>query len=98
MFLGIYGSTKSGEGCLNQIKVINKISGKSDYEVNFDDTECNAGLLMTPIYMNVQSYRAQDKSNITVHFVGGHMGFSKDYGLSKKLNKYSYINGSMTTN
>lgn len=96
MFIGVYINSNSGTSCMEKIKIINKSKGSVDQEIIFDTVECEAGLLMTPIYMNVEKYSMQDVDNITVHFKDGRMGYSKSYAFNKKYNKYVYIKGSTT--
>lgn len=86
-FAGIY--TKSGAGiCMTKLHVINKKKSKVVQEIGFDDQNCNAGMLMTPIYMNVQKWMEGGKDVISVNFRGGGAGSTEDYGLSPKTGKY----------
>ncbi len=48
----------------------------------------NAGMLVTPIYMNVQKWVEGGKDVISVNFRGGGAGSMEDYGLSPKTGKY----------
>lgn len=97
MFIGVYKNSSSGTSCMEKIVIINKSKGSVDQELTFDKVQCEAGLLMTPIYMNVEKYNMQNIDNITVHFRDSRMGYSKSYAFNKKYNKYIYIKGSMTT-
>ena len=86
-FAGIY--TKSDAGiCMTKLQVINKKKSKVVQEIGFDDPDCNAGMLMTPIYMNVQKWVEGGKDVISVNFRGGGAGSAEDYGLSPKTGKY----------
>ncbi len=90
-FAGIY--TKSNAGfdvgiCMTKLRVIDKKKNKVVQEIGFKDPDCNAGMLMTPIYMNVQKWVEGGKDVISVNFRGGGAGSMEDYGLSPKTGKY----------
>jgi hypothetical protein len=86
-FAGIY--TKSDAGiCMTKLQVINKKKSKVVQEIGFDDPDCNAGMLMTPIYMNVQRWVEGGKDVISVNFRGGGAGYTQDYTFSPKARKY----------
>ncbi|TPI20215.1 hypothetical protein [Mesorhizobium sp. B4-1-1] len=86
-FAGIY--TKSDAGiCMTGLRVINKRKSKAVQEIGFDDPDCNAGMLMTPIYMNVQKWVEGGKDIIAVNFRGGGAGHTEDYAFSPKAKKY----------
>ena len=86
-FAGTY--TKSDAGiCMTRLRVINKKKGKAVQEIGFDDPDCNAGMLMTPIYMNVQKWVEAGKDVISVNFRGGGAGYTEDYAFNSKAKKY----------
>ncbi|WP_149791956.1 hypothetical protein [Mesorhizobium sp. NFR06] len=86
-FAGIY--TKSDAGiCMTKMQVINKKKGKVVQEIGFDDPDCNAGMLMTTIYMNVQKWMEGGKDIISVNFRGGGAGYTEDYVFNSKARKY----------
>ncbi|BCG89074.1 hypothetical protein MesoLj113c_51840 [Mesorhizobium sp. 113-3-9] len=83
-FAGIFTKTDAGI-CMTKLQVISKKTRKAVQSIRFDDDDCNAGMLMTPIYMNVQK---QDEEIIFVNFRGGNGGYTAEYGLSFKTGKY----------
>jgi len=86
-FAGVY--TKSDAGiCMTKMKVIDKKKGKVVQQIGFDDPDCHAGTLMTPIYMNVQKQADKNREIISVNFSGGGAGYSTDYAFSAKAGKY----------
>lgn len=86
-FAGLY--TKSDAGiCMTKLLAIDKRKRKTVQEIGFDDPDCNAGMLMTPIYMNVQKWAEGSKDVISVNFRGGGAGYEQDYTFSRTTNKY----------
>lgn len=86
-FAGLY--TKSDAGiCMTKLQVINKKKSRVVQEIGFDDPDCNAGMVMTPIYMNVQKWVEGGKDVISVNFRGGGAGSTEDYGPSPRTGKY----------
>lgn len=78
MFSGIYEKTASGI-CMTTLRVINKASGKVDQEIGFPDDPCDAGMVMTPIYMNVEKFTETGTVEIAINFRDGGMGHSQSY-------------------
>jgi len=83
-FTGIFTKTDAGI-CMTELQVISKKRKKAVQSIRFDDGDCNAGMLMTPVYMNVQK---QGEEIISVNFRGGNGGYTVEYGLSLKDRKY----------
>ncbi|RAZ90572.1 hypothetical protein DPM33_13805 [Mesorhizobium hawassense] len=83
-FAGIFTKTEAGI-CMTKLQVISKKTKKAVQSIRFDDPDCNAGMLMTPIYMNVQK---QGEEIISVNFRGGGTGYTVEYGFSLKTKKY----------
>ncbi|MER9874166.1 hypothetical protein [Mesorhizobium sp. M0195] len=86
-FARIYAKTDAGI-CMEKLLVISKRSKKVVQEIAFDDEDCDAGMLMTPIYMNVQKQTEKTVEIISVNFRGGGAGCSMDYAFSPKTKKY----------
>jgi len=86
-FAGIFTKTDAGI-CMTKLQVISKRTKKAVQGIRFDDADCNAGMLMTPIYMNVQK---QDEEIISVNFRGGNGGYSIEYGFSLKTGTYRHL-------
>lgn len=86
-FAGIYAKSDAGI-CMTKLRVINKKSKKVGQEIGFDEQDCNAGMLMTPIYMNVQGWVKAGKNIISVNFRDGGAGLTQDYVFSAKAGKY----------
>ncbi|CDX44458.1 conserved exported hypothetical protein [Mesorhizobium sp. ORS 3359] len=82
-FAGIFTKTNAGI-CMTKLQVINKMKKKTVQSIRFDDADCNAGMLMTPIYMNVQKL---GEEIISVNF-RGNGGYSIEYGFSLKTKTY----------
>ena len=82
-FTGIFTKTDAGI-CMAKLQVISKKQRKAVQSIRFDDNDCNAGMLMTPIYMNVQK---QDEEIISVNF-RGNGGYTVEYGFSPKTGTY----------
>lgn len=86
-FAGIY--TKSGDGiCMTKMQVINKKRKKAVQTIKFGGDLCNAGMLMTAIYENVQKSVERGKDIISVSFYDGRAGYEEDYVFSAKAKKY----------
>ena len=85
MIVGRYENTASGI-CLSTVGFINKASGKRDQELHYSDDPCNAGMLMTPIYMNVERWTDSGREILGVNFRDGRAGYSEDfvYDAAKK--------------
>ncbi|WP_201414953.1 hypothetical protein [Mesorhizobium sp. J8] len=83
-FAGIFAKTDAGI-CMTKLQVVSKKEKKAVQSIRFDDPDCNAGMLMTPIYMNVQ---LQDEETISVNFRGGNGGYTVEYGFSPKTGMY----------
>ena len=91
MFSGIY--TKTGSGmCMAKMQIINKTSKKVDQEITFDKGDCNAGMLMTPIYLNVQKFSKKGSDVISVNFRNGGAGYATDYIFDKKAKQFRQKN------
>jgi hypothetical protein len=86
-FAGVYTNTDSGT-CMAKMQVIKKSSRKIVQEIAFDDDGCNAGMLMTSIYANVQKWAERGEDIISVNFRGGGAGYTMDYAFDRKTKKY----------
>lgn len=86
-FAGVYTNTDSGT-CMVKMQVIKKSSRKVVQEIVFDDDGCDAGMLMTSIYDNVQRWAERDKDVISVNFRGGGVGYTMDYVFNRATRKY----------
>ncbi|QPC93653.1 hypothetical protein [Mesorhizobium sp. INR15] len=89
-FSGTYTSTGAGI-CMEKMQVIHKRSGRVAQEIRFKDEDCNAGMLMTPIYENVQKFTEKSSDTISVNFRDGRAGYSMDYVFNKKTKKYQHV-------
>ena len=87
-FAGIYTNTSAGI-CMTKMQVIRKHGAKVVQEITFrDDDVCSAGMLMTPIYMNVEKWIEHGKDVISVNFRGGGAGTTSDYIFDPAARKY----------
>jgi hypothetical protein len=57
-FIGVYEGTESGV-MFKTIKVIDKRTRGVIQEFNPQERDCSFGFIMTPIYMNIQSYKSK---------------------------------------
>jgi len=78
MFVGRYEKTDSGI-CMSSVGIINKPSGKVDQELRFGGDPCDAGMVMTPIYMNVERWDDAGTEIISINFRDGRAGYSENY-------------------
>ena len=87
MFTGVYVSTDAGI-CMQALKITEKASYIVDQEIRFDVDDCNAGMLMTPIYMNVERQADSDGDMLFVNIRDGRAGHSLDYRLNPATLRY----------
>jgi hypothetical protein len=87
MFSGIYEKTASGI-CMTTLRVINKASGVVDQEIRFPDDPCDAGMVVTPIYMNVEKFTETGTVGIAINFRDGGMGYSQAYKFDPLANAF----------
>jgi len=88
MFLGVYAKYDDAI-CMGKMLIVDKATKQTDQEVAFDTADCDAGMVMTPIYLNVQKEREKGTDLISVNFNEGRTGSSKDYAFNTTTNKYS---------
>lgn len=89
-FAGVY--EKSGFlVCMTRLQVIDKKKKKVVQEIRFEGDDCNAGTLMTPIYMNVQKQTERGLDIISVNFGGSGAGYTMDYVFSLRTRKYHQL-------
>jgi hypothetical protein len=88
MFVGVYTKT---DDCIfmEKMRVIDKATQAVDQEIGFDKDDCDAGMVMTPIYMNVEKSGKKDAGPISVDFSGGRMGYTKDYFFNPATKRYA---------
>ncbi|ESX40152.1 hypothetical protein NLY43_04775 [Mesorhizobium sp. C416B] len=86
-FAGVYTKTDNGI-CMTKMQVINKKRQKVVQTIKFGGDLCNAGMLMTPIYFNVQKSVERGKDIISVSFYDGRAGYEEDYVFDRKTRKY----------
>lgn len=84
LFIGIYEKTSAGI-CMTTLRVTNKATRKIDQEIAFPDDPCDAGMLMTPIYLNVEK---GDEDTVFVNYRDGGMGFAKTFGFDAGATRY----------
>lgn len=87
MFAGTYAGTSAGI-CMQKVEIINKGNGKVDQDIAFGDDNCNAGMLMTPIYMNVEKWIDAGAEIISINFRDSRAGYSENYVYDKTSRKY----------
>jgi len=88
MFSGIYANTSSGI-CMGKMQIVNKGSKKVDQELNFGKDDCNAGMLMTPIYLNVEKRTENGADVISISFRNNRAGYATDYIFNRATRQYS---------
>lgn len=87
MFLGIYANAGSGI-CMQKLQVINKSSKDVAQEIVLADNNCGAGMLMTPIYMNVEKDQTKGVEGIGVNFRDGGAGYTINYVFNRKTKRF----------
>lgn len=87
MFAGTYENTSSGI-CMTKVAFINKLSGKTDHELRYGGDPCDAGMVMTPIYLNVQTWIEAGAEIISINFGDGAAGSSEDYVYDDKAKRF----------
>lgn len=87
VFIGLYSQTSSGI-CMTKLRVGNKATGKIEQEIAFPDEPCDAGMLMTPIYLNVE---IGDDEAVLVNFRDGRMGFARSFKFDAGTNKFRQV-------
>jgi hypothetical protein len=87
MFAGYYEKSTSGL-CMSRMTFINKASGKVDQELRYDGDPCDAGMIMTPIYMNVQLWIETGREIVSINFRDGGAGYSEDYVYDSSAKRY----------
>ncbi|TIU78219.1 MAG: hypothetical protein E5W13_12015 [Mesorhizobium sp.] len=89
-FAGVY--EKAGFlACMTKLQVINKKRKKIVQVIRFGGDDCNAGILMTAIYMNVQKQTERNLEVISVNFGGSSSGYTQDYVFSVRTKKYQQL-------
>lgn len=78
MIVGRYEMTEAGV-CMSRVAFVDKRTGKTDQQLEFGGDPCDAGMVMTPIYMNVQIWPRAGGEVISVNFRDGGAGYSEDY-------------------
>ncbi|WP_338525248.1 hypothetical protein NUH87_06295 [Pseudomonas batumici] len=81
MFLGVYGVQAPAETYQEPyvtMKSIKEIEIKTGRLLRTLDTDDMAGLLMTPIYMNVEASVQSNGVNLLIQHGGGRMGYDED--------------------
>jgi hypothetical protein len=86
-FLGDYVLADS-KLCLGSIKVMDKKAKTLVQTMSFDKEDCTAGLVMTPVYMNVQEQTEKGAETVTINFADGRMGSTEDYRFNAKQGRY----------
>ena len=88
MFRGIYTNTSNGL-CMEKVEIVNKSTGHIDQEIAFANDVCNAGMVMTPIYMNIQKWVDAGVDIMSVNFLDNRGGYSEDYAYDKASRNFS---------
>lgn len=84
-FVGTYGKVGSMI-CLIRVAVVDKKTRSEASTLKLDNDDCTAGLMMTPIYMNIED--GSEPDTIMVNYRRGRVGDSKDYKLDPKTGAY----------
>lgn len=89
MFIGVYEDTGSGIS-INRIKVVNKIRKAVIQELNPQKHDCLFGFFMTPIYMNVESYKLKNYEQIVLNCYEPRNGGLAYYLFDKASNSFRF--------
>lgn len=84
MFTGTYENFPSGI-CLSKVEMVRKSTGKVDQTLTYGGEGCTAGMVMTPIYMNIQKWIDGSTAVISVNFKDNAAGFSDDFVYDETL-------------
>ncbi|OOG39143.1 hypothetical protein [Rhodanobacter sp. C05] len=76
LLLGIYESAPDCPASMLHLRLVNIATGHIDNDITLD---CQAGMIMTPIYANVSKSSAPH--SVTVGFAGGKMGSDEDIDI-----------------
>lgn len=87
MLVGRYENTASGV-CMSKLAFVNKQTGKTDQQLQYGGDPCDAGMIMTPIYMNVQIWAQEGKEIVSVNFRDGGAGYEENYAYDAAANKF----------
>ncbi len=87
VFIGTYVKSDT-QVCLAFVTVFDKKSKRPVQKLMFDEKDCTAGLLMTPIYLNLGEPFGNGSNGIEIDFDGGRMGHSEIYIFDAKKNGY----------
>ena len=82
-FLGTYAQTDSGI-CLQTLQLLNKGTGAVDQELDLSADGCNAGMVMTPIYLNVETFEGDDGGIVSVNYRDNGAGYAGDYSVDPR--------------
>ncbi|MFC5741799.1 hypothetical protein [Dyella tabacisoli] len=76
LLLGVYESSKDCLASMRHLRLVNITTGHIDNDIALD---CEAGMIMTPIYANVTP--GETTHSVTVGFQGGRMGHDEDVDI-----------------
>jgi hypothetical protein len=85
---GTYAKTGSGV-CMEKLQIIDKGGRKVVQELAFDKENCNAGMLMTPIYLNVEKQTRNGADVISVSFRDSGAGYATDYIFNRATRRFA---------
>jgi len=77
-FSGNYEKTAFGI-CMTTLRVIDRITGRVNQEIRFKNEACDAGMVMTSIYQNVETFVEDGADIVVVNFKDGGMGYSRSF-------------------
>ena len=92
MFQGVYGQSDLGI-CLQTLQVINKGTGAVDQQFALSEDSCNAGMVMTPIYLNVEIGEGDTGPVVWVNYLDNQGGYAEDYAVDETTGLLSKLAG-----
>ena len=87
-FIGVY-AREADRICLEKIHAVNINTRQVDQSLDFENEDCSAGFLMTPIYMNLSKYiGSKGEELFAIQHRGGGYGYQQEFIYEKKIGKY----------
>jgi hypothetical protein len=87
-YSGIYTNSHAGI-CMTRLDIIDRHTGRIEQTIDLRDPElCNAGMVMTPIYLNVEKDKDGKNEMFYVNHADNRGGHTSDFILNRRTGKY----------
>jgi hypothetical protein len=87
MFVGRYENTSDGV-CMSGVSVVDKASGSVDQVLRADIDTCDAGMLMTQIYRNLERGVEAGREFVWINIRGGGAGRWQDFDFDSATGRF----------